>query len=226
VQYLAGEPGLKQRVPLKEAVTVAGPAGRLEVLVEEPREMGGNRVAVLCHPHPLHQGTMLNKVVHTLSRAVIDLGVPAIRFNFRGVGASSGRYARGIGETEDALAICGWATGRYRAGELWLGGFSFGAMVACRAALALNPGQLVTIAPPVASMDDVPGGRQPSCPWLIVQGDADEVVECDAVIDWVNRMEPGPELVVVPQVGHFFHGKLRVLRRILVEHLSGGMKTQ
>ncbi len=219
---------MKRRMPNKEALTVDGPAGRLEVLLEEPAggvgeksgERCSDRVAVLCHPHPLHQGTMLNKVVHMLSRAMVELGMPAIRFNFRGVGASEGRYAQGIGETEDALAICRWAVERYRGAELWLGGFSFGAMVACRAALTADPAQLISIAPPVASMADLLEGRQPACPWLIIQGEADEVVDCDSVVDWVNRLEPGPELIVIPEVSHFFHGKLTVLRSTLVENLT------
>ncbi len=210
---------MKQRTSVKEALTVDGPAGRLEVLVDAPGERQGDRVAVLCHPHPSHQGTMMNKVVHTLSRAMLELGVPAVRFNFRGVGVSEGEYAQGIGETEDTLAICRWAAERYQGAELWLGGFSFGAMVACRAALSANPAQLISIAPPVLSMEGFFGTGQPSCPWLIVQGDADEVVDCDSVVEWVNRLEPGPELVVLPEGSHFFHGKLTMLRSILVEHL-------
>ena len=212
---------MKRRAPLKEALTINGPAGYLEVLVEEPKERHGNQVAVLCHPHPLHQGTMLNKVVHTLARAMLELGTPAVRFNFRGVGASEGVHAQGIGETEDALAVCQWAAGRYQDADLWLGGFSFGAMVACHAAVSINPAQLISIAPPVSYMEGFPDALQPSCPWLIVQGGADEVVDCDSVIEWVNRLEPGPEFVVLPEASHFFHGKLTMLRGILVEHMLG-----
>jgi alpha/beta superfamily hydrolase len=205
--------------PVKEALNIAGPAGQLEALLEEPREIGRPGVAVLCHPHPRFQGTMLNKVVHTLSRAMHDLGIPTVRFNFRGVGASEGGYADGIGETEDALAVIDWARNRYGANDLCLLGFSFGGMVAVRAALTARPVQLVAVAPAAARMGAFLNGEQPDCQWLIVQGAADEVVSCEELIEWVNGLEPGPELVVLPDVGHFFHGNLTLLRETVVSHL-------
>ncbi|MDH3509399.1 MAG: alpha/beta hydrolase [Gammaproteobacteria bacterium] len=205
---------------LRDAVNILGPAGQLEALLEQPKEPLARKIAVLCHPHPQYQGTMLNKVVHTLARSMNDLGVPAIRFNFRGVGASEGEYAGGIGETEDTLSVIDWARDRYPEAELCLVGFSFGAMVACRAALSADPIQLVTVAPAVARMQGLLQGSQPACPWLIVQGEADEVVACSEVIQWVNGLAPGPELIVLPDVGHFFHGCLTLLRETVVSHLS------
>ena len=95
--------------PPREALTLDGPAGRIEALLDTPAGPLARAVGVVCHPHPQHQGTMLNKVVHTLSRALNDLQVPAVRFNFRGVGASEGAYADGLGETDDALAVAAWA---------------------------------------------------------------------------------------------------------------------
>ncbi len=204
---------------LREALMLDGPAGRLEALLEQPREASGRAVAVLCHPHPQFQGTMLNKVVHTLARVSNELGAPALRFNFRGVGASDGDFAGGLGEAEDTVAVANWARQRYPGAELWLAGFSFGAMVACRAALSLRPAQLVCIAPPAERMAGLLDAQQPACRWLILQGDADEVVNCDAVVDWVNRLEPGPELRLLPGVDHFFHGKLMLLRQVLAEWL-------
>lgn len=209
------------RSALRESLLLDGPAGRLEALIEEPREFSRPAVAVLCHPHPQFQGTMLNKVVHTLARFANDLGMPAVRFNFRGVGASDGSYGGGIGEADDAIAVAAWARERYPDTELWLGGFSFGAMAACRAALTVQPSQLISIAPPAPRMADILEGRQPECPWLIVQGDADEVVECSGVVEWVNTLAPGPELIVLPGVDHFFHGKLNLLRETLAGRLSG-----
>lgn len=205
---------------LRDAVNILGPAGQLEALLEQPKEPLVRKIAVLCHPHPQYQGTMLNKVVHTLARSMNDLGVPAIRFNFRGVGASEGEYAGGIGETEDTLSVIDWARDRYPQAELCLVGFSFGAMVACRAALSADPIQLVTVAPAVARMQGLLEGSQPACPWLIVQGEADEVVACSEVIQWVNGLAPGPELIVLPDVGHFFHGCLTLLRETVVSHFS------
>jgi alpha/beta superfamily hydrolase len=206
--------------PVKEALYIDGPAGRLEALLEAPKNIERPMVAVLCHPHPQHQGTMMNKVIHTLSRSMNDLGVPAVRFNFRGVGASDGAYADGVGETDDALAVIDWARQRYAGADLCLLGFSFGAMVACRAALTAGAAQLITVSPAVSSMGGLLNGAQPECPWLIIQGDADEVVSCEALLDWVNRLSPGPELVILPEVDHFFHGKLTLLRETVVSHLE------
>lgn len=206
--------------PRREALTLDGPAGRLEALLEEPKTLSGSAVAVFCHPHPQHQGTMLNKIVHTLARAANTLGAPAIRFNYRGVGASDGEYAQGIGEVEDALAAVTWARQRYPGKALWLGGFSFGAMVSARAALDVLPERLVSVAPPASYTEKLLDGGQPDCPWLIVHGDADEVCDCDEVIELVNRLRPGPELLVLPDVDHFFHGRLTVLREA-VESFMG-----
>lgn len=211
--------------PVREALNIAGPAGQLEVLLEAPRGMGRHKVAVLCHPHPQHQGTMMNKVVHTLARAMNDMGIPAVRFNFRGVGASEGEYGAGIGEADDARAVSGWAVDHYDGADLCLLGFSFGGMVACRAALTENPVQLITVAPAVTSLASLLDGGQPDCPWLIVQGEDDEVVPCGAVLDWVNGMAPGPEIVVLPGVSHFFHGNLTLLRETVVSHLDSQWST-
>lgn len=205
--------------PTKESVTIQGPVGQLEALLEQPEAFDGRRVAVLCHPHPQHQGTMQNKVVHTLARAMNDLGILAVRFNFRGVGASDGDYSDGLGELDDLEYVAAWARQRWPKSELWLAGFSFGAVVSARAAAQLAPARLVSIAPAVSIL-----GRElaavPAMPWLIVQGDADDVVACSDVIEWVETLEPRPELIVLPGVGHFFHGHLVPLRELLVARLD------
>lgn len=206
---------------LKEALTLNGPAGRLEALLETPRGAAGHAVAVLCHPHPQFQGTMLNKVVHTMGRAANDLGAPALRFNFRGVGASDGEYSQGLGEAGDTLAAIDWARNRYPGAELWLCGFSFGSMVACRAALTAKPERLVSIAPPAQRMAGLLDGGEPEGRWLVVQGDADAVVHCDSVVEWIDGLVHKPDLVILPGVEHFFHGRLTLLRQTLVEWLGG-----
>ena len=210
---------MSNAAPRRDALTIDGPVGQIEALLEAPQAHDSRRVAVLCHPHPLHQGTLMNKVVHTLSRAMNELGMPAIRFNFRGVGASDGDFADGLGETDDTLAVTDWAAHSFPGAELCLLGFSFGGMVAARAALSARPIQLITVAPAVTRMAGLLGGRQPECPWLIVQGETDDVAPCAAVVEWVNGLEPGPELIVVPDTGHFFHGRLTKLREIVVNHL-------
>jgi uncharacterized protein len=211
------------KAPHKERLTIAGPAGELEALLETPEGATGERIAVLCHPHPRHQGTMLNKVVHALARAMNDLGLPALRFNFRGVGASDGAYAEGEGEVGDVLAVAEYAWRRWPDCRIWLAGFSFGAVVSVRAAARVQPEQLLSIAPAVNIL-----GRElhevPDMPWLIVQGGADEVVSSAEVRDWVAALQPEPRLIVMPEVGHFFHGHLVDLRSVLVNELSDAVE--
>jgi alpha/beta superfamily hydrolase len=202
--------------PPREALTLDGPAGRIEALLDTPSGALAPAVAVVCHPHPQHQGTMLNKVVHTIGRALNDLQIPALRFNFRGVGASEGAYADGVGETEDALAVVAWARRRYPGTDLWLAGFSFGAAVAIRAAAASPCRQLITVAPPVARMASLVADPGPDCPWLLVQGTADEVVQAADVEAWARTRTPQPDLVLLPEVDHFFHGRLTLLRDTIV----------
>ncbi len=205
----------------REALSLAGPAGVLEALLEIPEGRDFGRIAVICHPHPLHHGSMLNKVVHTVSRAMLDLGAPALRFNFRGVGASEGVYAEGLGETDDALAACAWLRARYPDAGLVIAGFSFGAVVACNAAVTAHPVHLITIAPPASRGRKLLDGRRPDAPWIIIQGDADGVVPSDEVAAWAAEFSPAPELIVLPGVDHFFHGNLTLLRRTIVQRLGG-----
>jgi alpha/beta superfamily hydrolase len=199
---------------------IAGPTGDLEALLEEPEMNRVDEFAVVCHPHPLYQGTMTNKVVHTLARAFQELGMATVRFNFRGVGQSAGVYDEGDGETEDCLAVVDWARKRWPNARPSLGGFSFGAWIAIKAASRIEDlVQLVTIAPPVHRVE-LPQGKLPSYPWLIVQGSDDELVDCDGVVEWVNSMAPGPELVVLEGVDHFFHGRLNDLKSTLLHNLN------
>jgi uncharacterized protein len=202
-----------------ERVTIPGPAGDLEALVEMPRtEETMRAVGVVCHPHPLYGGTLDNKVVYTLARAFIELDVPAIRFNFRGVGASSGRFDDGRGETADALAVIAYARHRWPDASLWLAGFSFGGAVALRAAAQARPDRLIAVAPGITrvAMDGV---GSPSCPWLLVQGDADDVIEPAAVLEWAHRQSVAPAVQLLPGAGHFFHGRLHELRQLVLEFL-------
>jgi len=205
--------------PPREALTLDGPAGRIEALLDSPSGPLAPAVGVVCHPHPQHQGTMLNKVVHTISRALNDLRIPALRFNFRGVGASEGAYADGVGETEDALAVADWALRRFPGADLWLAGFSFGGAVAIRAAVGSPCRQLVSVAPPVARMGRLLGDLNPACPWLLVQGTADEVVAAADVEAWARGRQPPPDLVLLPEVDHFFHGRLTLLRETIVSRV-------
>ena len=204
-----------------EAVSIAGPAGRLEGLVDLPDD-APLCIAVVCHPHPLHGGTMQNKVAYTLARALRDQGAAVLRFNFRGVGASEGAHAGAIGETDDALAAVAWLRARLPGLPLVLAGFSFGAGVAMRAAAGARASWLVSIAPAV---DRVPlqGFQAPGCPWLLVIGDADEVVAPDAVVRFAATAPGQPTLQQLPGVGHFFHRQLHQLREQLLAHWPVGV---
>jgi uncharacterized protein len=201
--------------PQLESLSIPGPAGRLEAVLETPPDADPQRLAVICHPHPVYGGTMTNKVVHMLAKACNDLGVAAIRFNYRGVGASEGAYDDGRGETLDTLAVIRWAQTRSPGARLWLGGFSFGGTIALKAAAQTQPERIVTVAPAIQRVD-VSRVALPSCPWLLVQGDQDELVNAQQVQAWAATLTPAPELAVLPGVDHFFHGRLNELREVVV----------
>src|SRR5271170_8028598 len=153
----------------RERPAIAGPAGAIEAIAEDPGE-AGSRYAVVCHPHPLFGGTMDNKVVFTVARALRETDIPTLRFNFRGVGASAGVFDNGVGETADADAVASWGAERWSGRSLVIAGFSFGAYVALRLAQLRVPRHLITIAPAMLRFDG-PGAAVPRCPWLVVQGD-------------------------------------------------------
>ena len=209
------------RPPPPQAASIDGPSGPLEARIEEPAPgTVPPAVGVVCHPHPLYGGTMQNKVVHTLARAMQELGVPTVRFNFRGVGGSAGTYDGGAGELDDALAACAWARRRWGCDALWLAGFSFGSAVALQAAQVVAPRALVTVAPPVGRIIVAPVPR-PGCPWLVVQGDRDELVDVTQVRRWAGDYAPPPQLAVLEGAEHFFHGRLGELRAAVLEFLAG-----
>jgi alpha/beta superfamily hydrolase len=213
-------------IPCNQPLTLAGPAGALEAITACPVETARiPAAAVLLHPHPLHGGTMDNKVVTTLARTFTELGVANLRFNFRGVGASEGSYARGEGEVEDALAAIEWLR-RQRPGDaIWLAGFSFGAYVALRVAAEARVNGLVTVAPAV-HLYDFGRLQLADCPWLLVQGDADDVVPVELVRHWLARIDSAPHAVFLPGVGHFFHQRLNELRAVVREFLSSHLPRQ
>ena len=210
---------MTSRSPSAERLTLPGPAGGLEALIETPEGAGEAAFGVICHPHPLYGGTLDNKVVYTLSRAFHEFGVPTIRFNFRGVGASAGQFADGIGEAEDALAVVSYGRERWPGAAPWLAGFSFGGAVAIRAAASAKPQRLVAVAPAISRVDlsDI---EPPAIPWLIVQGDADELVSAAEVKQWAAGLPTPPQLALLPGVEHLFHGRLNELRVAVTAHLA------
>ena len=201
--------------PVSERIFIDGPAGRLETIVDESRDGQARGGAVICHPHPQHGGTMHNKVAHTLARSFVRLGFTALRFNFRGTEGSEGTYDEGVGELDDALAAVEWLRLNGPGGPLWIAGFSFGAAIAVRAAVATEADGAVAVAPAIyrfaRDLDE-----QPRCPLLVIQGDEDELVDVEETIEWVNSLEPGPELLVMEGAEHFFHGRLVELREAVM----------
>ena len=206
--------------PNMESFFIPGPVGQLEAVVEAPSDTEPLGTVVVCHPHPQHGGTMHNKVVHTLARTFIRLGFASLRFNFRGTEKSEGHFDGGVGELDDALAAVDWMRRRLPDNSLWLAGFSFGAAIAVRAAVETNVDGLISVAPAVSRFASGLS-KQPVCPWLIVQGDEDELVDIDETIDWVNSLDPGPELLILKGAEHFFHGRLVDLREVVTQFVNG-----
>ena len=197
-----------------QALLIPGPAGRIEAAFDLPEAdaMPQPVLAIVCHPLPTEGGSMHNKVVTMTARALRESGIATLRFNFRGVGQSEGLFDDGRGELDDLRAVAAWARATHPDKALWLAGFSFGAWVALRGAVELNAGALISIAPPVGrgwSFDEV---AIPAIPWLVIQGEADEIVDASAVFDWVARLPRPPLLVKMPDTSHFFHRKLIDLR--------------
>lgn len=205
-----------------ERLTLTGGAGVIEALRDPAQLVDGQSpkgVAIIAHPHPLFAGTMDNKVVQTLARAFVQCGYTAVRFNFRGVGASAGEYDAGKGELQDLLAVIRQVAPE---GAIALAGFSFGAFVTSHALAALwDEGRvakavLVGTAASRFEVAPVPAAAHDST--LVIHGEADDTVELSSVMDWAR-----PQILpvtVIPQVGHFFHGQLPLLKSLVVRHLK------
>ena len=200
-------------------LTLAGPAGAIEVLRDEPAAGAAPRgTAVIAHPHPLFGGTMDNKVVQTLARAFVQAGWSTVRFNFRGVGASEGVHDEGRGELADMLAL---VAAQAPQGPLAIAGFSFGAFVAAGAVQALagsRPIDKVVLVGTAAARFQVPDvAPQLHDATLVIHGEQDDTVALSAVMDWA-RPQSLP-VTVVPGGAHFFHGQLPLLQNLVLRHL-------
>jgi alpha/beta superfamily hydrolase len=208
--------------PVRE---IQGPAGRLEVLLEQPVLAPGaapRAAVVFAHPHPQHGGTMHTKVVFRIAAALVDLGIPTLRFNFRGVGRSTGTYDNGRGERDDVLAALDWLAGRYPGAPICLGGFSFGSWVGlpvgCEDARVR---QLIGVGVPVRLLGV---GALEECdkPKLIVQGAYDEYGPLDAIRPWFERLPPPKQLDIIPGADHFFTHEQTALYDAIVAYFRSG----
>lgn len=187
---------------------ITGKAGSIEVLITLPEQLNDSTpMTVISHPHPLYGGSMTNKVVHILAKAFSELNAITVRFNFRGVGQSEGKYDEGIGEAEDLQEIVDQLRLWRSQSPIWLAGFSFGAYVTTRAQAEIKAEKLLLVAPPVSmypfnELDEI------TIPWVVIQGGQDEVIDAKAVKHWVSQRSNSPELIWMEEAGHFFHGKL------------------
>jgi len=197
-------------------VIFAGAAGQIEGMLHLP-DLAPRGIAVVAHPLPTMGGTMDNKVVTTLAKTFVELGFVALRFNFRGVGASSGEFDSGNGEVEDVLSVVRHAQREHGDLPLILSGFSFGGYVQARAAQHLHPHphRLVLIAPAVGRFA-MPPVRHDT---LLVHGELDEVVPLADVMQWARPLHL--PIVVLPEAGHFFHGRLNQLKQIVLHAFNG-----
>ncbi len=197
-----------------QSFSTNGTAGHIEGLVHIPKH-DPKGMALVCHPLPTMGGNMDNKVAVTLAKTFVDLGCVALRFNFRGVGASEGEFTGGDGELEDALAVVEFAREQFGELPLVLSGFSFGGYVAARAAQKLHPKHLILAAPAVGrfAMPLVPPNT------LVIHGEQDDVVPLADALEWA-RPQHLP-IVVLPGAEHYFHGRLTQLRDIVKKHFTG-----
>lgn len=204
-----------------------GPVGGIEALEDLPTLHAGEAprgVAVIAHPHPLFAGTMDNKVVQTLARAFVQCGWRAVRFNFRGVGATEGTHDAGRGELDDLMAMIDHATAGSPTAPLALAGFSFGSFVVSHAVAALGPQRaperLVLIGTAASRFTVAPVPHELHSRTLVVHGEHDDTVPLADVMNWA-RPQTLP-VTVVPGGSHFFHGQLPLLRNLVARHLAGG----
>lgn len=193
--------------------TLQGPSALIETLIASPK--GPMRGAcVVCHPHPLYGGAMSNKVVYSLASTASQAGLVTLRFNFRGVGQSTGRHDDGIGETDDAV----WLAQQLREllpprAPLVMAGFSFGAFVSLKAASRVGAAGLMSVAPPFSTTraiyaegDGPP--PHPGCPWAVIHSRDDDTVAYADTARVLAEYDPAPTLTTVDGAGHFFHGRL------------------
>lgn len=189
---------------------IDGPEGKIETVIDDP---GPTRcgLALIAHPHPLHGGSLENKVVTTIAKTLHDLGYVAVRPNFRGVGSSEGEYDHGQGEVADMQAVLGFVRDRYPDLPLVLAGFSFGAAVQSRVSETYQPKHLLLVGPAL-NLFPMSAGAVPT---LVIHGECDELVPLDQVRAWSTKH--GVALAVVRDADHFFHKKLAVVKQHIAD---------
>lgn len=196
---------------------IKGKAGDIDVLITRPESITESTpIAIISHPHPLYGGTMTNKVVHILAKTFSQLNAITVRFNFRGVGKSEGKYDEGFGEAEDLQLIAEALKQWQPQAPIWLAGFSFGAYVTARANEVIQAEKVLLVAPPV-SMYPFGELAEIEIPWIVIQGGQDEVIEAKSVKNWVSQRPNPPQLIWMEEASHFFHGKLNDIKEAILQ---------
>lgn len=219
---------MQNNVPFPAETTkqlfIQGEAGKLELGITVPEDAVDDAIAIICHPHPLHEGTMNNKVVTTLAMAYNKCGIHAVRFNFRHVEGSDGEFGQGVGEMQDLNTVWDWVVSQKPNAKIYLAGFSFGAAIAMNVGAKRAPYCLVTISPPTPTIPDlkeryrwIDPNLEINCPWLVVQGLEDEIIPHQSVQDFVASRKKQPKLILMEETSHFFHRKLIPLRNHVVD---------
>jgi hypothetical protein len=201
-----------------ELMMIQGVVGALEVCAHQPMQLSAQTPLLLVsHPHPLHGGSLHNKIVQTVAKAGVEADCLVVCYNFRGVGRSEGEFDHGHGERYDLKAVLAFALERWGQREVVLAGFSFGAWVSCLVADTVNPTRMVLVAPPV-SLYPIERISLPSIPITVIQGGQDEVVSSEQALSWAKSQSA--DVLWRAQAGHYFHGQLLWLRRAAVLALS------
>ncbi|HEU0202466.1 MAG TPA: thioesterase domain-containing protein [Burkholderiaceae bacterium] len=205
---------------------IEGLVGPIEVALDWPQQLDGTprtRVAFIGHPHPLYGGTLDNKVAATLARAIAGCGWLAVRPNFRGVGGTAGEHDEGVGETEDFLHVIdtvhAWSGLPVADAPRALAGFSFGSFIAAQTAAALAargtaPSHLILVGAAAGKWPLPPAAVPP----LVIHGELDETIALTAVFDWARPQDI--PVIVMPGADHFFHRRLGILKKLVVDHLG------
>lgn len=211
-------PGSKERIAIGQIlhINIPTPTGHLEgILKPEEDDVIPTWAVIICHPHPLYGGTMHNKVVFKVAQALQALGMPALRFNFRGVGHSTGSYDEGRGEQDDARYALEFLSRRYPGLPVIMAGFSFGSAVALRVAAIDDRVQaMIGLGVPARMLNGyfLEGCHKPK---LIIQGTEDELAPYDLAAQWFEQV-PAPKVMMAVQgADHFFQGRLEEVQAII-----------
>ncbi|MBE3561611.1 MAG: hypothetical protein IMW89_20670 [Ktedonobacteraceae bacterium] len=199
-------------------VNIPAPHGHLEGILK-PEEEGSQPkyASIVCHPHPLYGGTMHNKVVFKAAQALLSLNIPTLRFNFRGVGHSTGSYDEGRGELNDVRSALEFLSRRYAGLPVIIGGFSFGAWVGLRVAAVDDRAQaLIGLSVPARMFD---GDTLDDCqkPKLFIHCTTDDIAPYDLALQWFERVPAPKRIVPVEGADHFFQNRLDEVQSAIVD---------